>query len=139
MKRHEALAALSRDHHHALVVAQRLKRANETAAAEAREAFLEYWRADGQRHFREEEDILLPAYAGFGDPEAPVLARVLVDHVRIRRLAHEVASARPSLDTLHILGEQLSAHVRREERELFPLIEQVLPEHELTRLVKVLS
>ena len=77
MKRHEALAALSRDHHHALVVAQRLKRASETTAAEARDAFLEYWRADGQRHFREEEDILLPAYAGFGNPEEPVLARCI--------------------------------------------------------------
>lgn len=139
MKRHEALAALSRDHHHALVVAQRLRRASETTATEVRDAFLAYWRADGQRHFREEEDILLPAYAGFGDPEEPVLARVLVDHVRIRWLAHDVASDSPSLDALHTLGEQLSAHVRREERELFPLIEQVLPEHELTRLVRLLS
>ena len=139
MKRHEALAALSRDHHHALVVAQRLRRASETTATEVRDAFLAYWRADGQRHFREEEDILLPAYVGFGDPEEPVLARVLVDHVRIRWLAHEVASDSPSLDALRTLGEQLSAHVRREERELFPLIEQALPEHELTRLVRLLS
>lgn len=139
MKRHDALAALSRDHHHALMVAQRLKRASETTAAEVRDAFLEYWRADGQRHFRAEEDILLPAYAGFGDPEEPVLARVLVDHARIRWLAHEVVGDSPSLDALHTLGEQLSAHVRREERELFPLIEQALPEHELTRLVQVLS
>ena len=50
-----------------------------------------------------------------------------------------MASDSPSLDALHTLGEQLSAHVRREERELFPLIEQALPEHELTRLVQVLS
>jgi iron-sulfur cluster repair protein YtfE (RIC family) len=139
VKRHDALAGLSRDHHHALVVAQRLKRASERTAPEARDKFLEYWREDGQRHFREEEDILLPAYAGFGDPEEPVIARVLVEHVRIRRLAHEVASDNSSLLVLHALGEQLSAHVRREERELFPLIEQTLPEHELTRLVQTLN
>ncbi|HEX8977307.1 MAG TPA: hemerythrin domain-containing protein [Solirubrobacteraceae bacterium] len=139
MKRHEALAALSRDHHHALVVAQRLRRASETTATEDRDAFLAYWHADGQRHFREEEDILLPAYARFGDSEEPVLARVLVDHVRIRGLADEVASDSPGLEALHALGEQLSAHVRREERELFPLIEAALPEHELSRLVGLLG
>lgn len=138
MKRPEALAALSRDHHHALVIAQRLKRATETTAADASQAFLEYWRADGQRHFREEEDILLPTYAGYGDPEMPVVARVLIDHVRIRRLAHEITSDAPPA-ALHVLGEQLAAHVRREERDLFPLIERALPDEELERLVRLLS
>lgn len=139
MKRHDALAPLSRDHHHALVVAQRLKRAGEATAANARQAFLEYWRADGQRHFREEEDILLPSFAGYGDPEAPIVARVLIDHVRIRRLADEVAAERPPIGVLQALGEQLGDHVRREERELFPLIEQALPEAELKRLVRLLA
>lgn len=139
MKRHDALAALSRDHHHALVVAQRLKRAGETTAAEAREAFLDYWRADGQRHFREEEEILLPTYAGFADPDQPLVARVLIDHIRIRRLAHEVAGDSPDVDVLHMLGEQLGEHVRREERELFPLLEQALPDTELARLARLLS
>ncbi|MGH2928070.1 MAG: hemerythrin domain-containing protein, partial [Solirubrobacteraceae bacterium] len=62
MKRHPAIAALSRDHHHALVVAQRLRRATDDdgSDARARETFLEYWRADGAQHFREEEEILLP-------------------------------------------------------------------------------
>lgn len=139
LKRHDALAALSRDHHHALVVAQRLKRANESTAAEAREAFLDYWRADGQRHFREEEEILLPSYAGFGDPGQPVIARVLIDHIRIRRLAHEVASDSSGPPVLRALGAQLDEHVRREERELFPLIEQTLPEVELARVAQLLS
>lgn len=139
MKRHDALAPLSRDHHHALVVAQRLKRATQSTAGGAREAFLDYWRADGQRHFREEEDILLPCYAGHGDPDLPIVARVLIDHVRIRRLAHEIAGEGPSIGVLHALGEQLGDHVRREERELFPLIEQALPEADLARLVQLLT
>jgi hemerythrin-like domain-containing protein len=139
VKRHDALAALSRDHHHALVVAQRLKRASETTAADARQAFLEYWRADGQRHFREEEEILLPSYAGHGDPDLPVVARVLIDHVRIRRLADEVATDAPPIAVLHVLGEQLADHVRREERELFPLIERALPETEMARLLRLLT
>ncbi|MGH2889156.1 MAG: hemerythrin domain-containing protein [Solirubrobacteraceae bacterium] len=142
MKRHPAIAALSRDHHHALVVAQRLRRATDDdgSAARAREKFLEYWRADGAQHFREEEEILLPTFAGFGDVEAPVVARVLVDHVRIRRLADELAASEtPPLTMLHDLGQRLADHVRLEERELFDLIERALPEDELVRLADVLT
>lgn len=139
VKRHDALAALSRDHHHALVVAQRLKRARQTNARDARQAFLDYWRADGQRHFREEEEILLPTYARHGDLELPIVARVLIDHVQIRRLADELATGRPSIATLHVLGEELAEHVRREERELFPLIERALPEPELAQLLRLLT
>lgn len=146
MKRHPAIAALSRDHHHALVVAQRLRRATDGdgdgngSAAEARATFLEYWRADGARHFREEEEILLPTFAGFGDVEAPVVARVLVDHVRIRRLADELAASEPApLAMLHDLGQRLADHVRLEERELFDLIERALPEDELVRLADKLA
>lgn len=139
VKRRSALAALSRDHHHALVIAQRLTRASQATAEDARQAFLGYWRADGQRHFREEEEILLPSYAGYGDPAVPIVARVLTDHVRIRRLANELAAGTQPIGVLHALGGQLAAHVRREERELFPLIEQALPEQELARLLRLLG
>ena len=43
MKRSEALASLSRDHHQALVVAQKLRRATDGTAPQARETFLAYW------------------------------------------------------------------------------------------------
>ncbi len=136
MRRHPALEELSRDHHHALVVAQRLKRASDTTGIEARDRFVAFWESEGQAHFREEEEILLPACAGVIDPEEPIVLKVLSDHVRIRRLAHTVTGAeRPDLRALHELGIQLGDHVRREERELFPLIERSLPDAELRRLV----
>jgi iron-sulfur cluster repair protein YtfE (RIC family) len=139
VERHSSLEAFSRDHHIALVIAQRLKRALEATADEARSAFLSYWRSQGREHFREEEEILLPTFAGFGDPDAPVVAEVLIDHVRIRRFAMELASGSPDVEVLHALGTRLEQHVRREERELFPLIEQAVPETELARLASLLS
>jgi hypothetical protein len=60
MKRHPALAPLSRDHHHALVLAQRLRRAGEQDAAGAAEAFLEHWIEEERLHFRLEENELFP-------------------------------------------------------------------------------
>jgi len=139
LKRHLALEQLSRDHHHALVVAQRLKRASEATATDARDTFVSYWQPDGQEHFREEEEILLPTFAGFVDPDQPIVAKVLIDHVRIRHLASEAAGEPPRLTVLHELGSRLEQHVRREERELFPLIEQSMPDTELRRLVALLT
>ena len=139
LKRHPALEPLSRDHHHALVVAQRLKRADEATAREARDIFLEYWNHDGRHHFREEEDILLPACAGFMDTEQPLVAKVLTDHIQIRHLADQLEAQHPPLTILHALGRRLEQHIRREERELFPLIEQAMPDAELRRLVSLLT
>ena len=139
MKRHPALQQLSRDHHHALVVAQHLKRANAADIHRARSAFLDYWRADGKRHFREEEEILMPTLARFSDLEQPIVGRVLVDHVRIRCLADQLETIDRELEVAHALGQELEQHVRREERELFPLIERTLPEDELVRLASLMS
>lgn len=130
MKRHPALRQLSRDHHHALVVAQLLKRADPATAEDAFKRFLDYWITEGRGHFREEEEILLPELARFADPDQPIVARVLVDHVRIRALAEGPAEVRQ----LHELGSQLEGHIRREERELFALIEREIPEAQLNEL-----
>lgn len=133
MKRHPALAPLSRDHQHTLAVAQRLRRATPDSASQAAAAFLAVWDLEGRQHFRVEEEILLPAYASHGDPGHPAIIRVLLDHMNIRSDAERL-SAESSLQTLHRLGERLASHVRLEERELFPLIEESLPDAQLSAL-----
>jgi hemerythrin-like domain-containing protein len=133
MKRHPALAPLSRDHHHALVLAQRLRRAGAQDAADAAAAFLEHWMEEERLHFRLEEEVLLPAYAAYGDPDHPAIVRTLVDHVRIRRDVERLAGA-VDTDLLHEIGARLADHVRLEENELFPLVEQTLPEPALIGL-----
>lgn len=139
MKRSPALAALSRDHHQALVVAQRLRRAGAGDAAEARTAFLAFWDAEGSDHFRREEEILLPAFAAHGDPHHPLVARTLCEHVAIRRLAADLLAGPAAPAVLHDLGEQLAAHVRLEERELFPLLEAAMPEEQLAAVAERLA
>ena len=140
MKRSAALAVLSRDHHQALVVAQQLRRATAATAAEAREAFLAYWAGHGRLHFRLEEELLFPAYAGYGDPYDPAVLRALGEHAMIRHHAHALAAA-PSVApaALKQLGTELTAHVRLEERDVFPLIERVMPQRELSDLAQELE
>jgi hypothetical protein len=139
MKRDPALVSLSHDHHQALFVAQRLRRATDATAAEARAALADYWEGHGREHFRQEEEVLLPAYAAHADPHGPLVARALCDHVAIRQRVGAVAGgADAPLDALHELGEMLAAHVRLEERELFPLIEAALPPDELAAVAEAL-
>lgn len=140
MKRDAALVSLSRGHHEALVVAQKLRRADAPTAAVARSAFASFWSLSGRAHFRLEEEVLLPAYAGHGDPHHPLVARVLCDHVAIRQRAEAVLDgSEPTISDLHELGELLADHVRLEERELFPLIEQAMPADSLALVAAALE
>ena len=140
MRRAAALEPLSRDHHQALVVAQKLRRATVETAPTARRAFISFWETEGQNHFRSEEELLLPAFARHGDAGHDAVVRVLVDHVNLRRLAGDLeAQPEPPLHQLRELGELLHEHVRHEERILFPLIEEALPEQELAALAAALG
>jgi hemerythrin-like domain-containing protein len=122
MKRSEALEPLSHDHHQALFAAQKLRRADEVSAATA--VFLEFWRGEGAAHFRIEEDILMPAWLDAApDADRALAARMADEHLTIRTLARRAERGELELVELRELGELLSAHVRFEERELFPRIE----------------
>ena len=140
MKRSEALAQLSRDHHQGLFVALKLKRADAESATEARAAFLTFFEEEGSAHFREEEELLLPAIARHVPPDEPAVVRVLVEHVELRRRARDLAaSAEADVAELHELGKRLEEHIRHEERVLFPMIEEALPAEHLERLVTELE
>ena len=116
-------------------MALKLKRAVPDTAAEARDLFLDYFEREGARHFRVEEEVLLPAFAGHGDPEDPAVVRVLVEHVDLRRREQNLSAAKePDPGELRELGERLESHIRFEERVLFPMIEEALPVDELERL-----
>jgi hemerythrin-like domain-containing protein len=134
MKRTQELAPLSRDHHKALYAALRLRRADRGSAGDAVEGFLRFWADHGQRHFEIEERLLLPGFVGGGgNPRHELVARTLTEHVEIRSRAR-VLQADSSLADLHKLGDLLSAHVRLEEDELFPLIERTLDAAHLAEL-----
>lgn len=132
MKRSEALQPLSRDHHQALYVALQLRRADDPVAG--REAFLEFWDEHGREHFRIEEEVLLPVWGELGTPDPGSVARVAQEHLAIRVAARRLAAAEPELEALHELGDLLDGHVRFEERELFPLIEEDLDVQQLDRM-----
>jgi hemerythrin-like domain-containing protein len=136
MKRSDALVSLSRDHHAALAIAQKLRRADD--GEEAAALFAAYWSERGAAHFRIEEDVLLPMWARLGTLDGEAAARVSREHLAIRTAAIELAERR-DVDLAHGLGRLLHDHVRFEERELFGLIEADLEATELERLARAVA
>lgn len=132
MRRSPELAPLSRDHHRALEVALRLRRADPETAAAAVDRFGDFWHEAGRRHFEIEEAVLLPALPE-DDPEwGEATARVRREHDEIRARARALLAADGGTpDAARELGELLNAHVRFEERKLFPLLEERLPSADL--------
>lgn len=143
MKRHPALRDLSSDHHAALVQAHRLQRAANADAATRRKLaheFLAFFREHANPHFREEEEALLPFFARWGDVNAEPIRQMQREHIFIRRDVTLLAEDETrDAEICKTLGEQLEAHVRLEERVVFPLIEEALPEEALGELPAFLA
>lgn len=126
MKRHPALVHLSHDHHHALVEARRLRRAaGGTDAAAAATAFTSFFADVTVPHFREEEELLFPL-AAWSEEARPHIVQALLDHQQLHALTARLRDPSEALPaTMTAVADLLEQHVRREERVLFPLLEQI--------------
>ena len=132
---------LSHDHHAELVQARRLRLASGSDVAEARvtaaKQYVAAFFTETASHFRVEEEQLFPLLVRHAG-SSPLLDQVLIEHQDLRGLAsalqEEAAVGDVSGETMVQLADLLDASVRREERELFPLIEQTVPDAELRAL-----
>jgi hemerythrin-like domain-containing protein len=142
MKRHSALIPLSRDHHDGLVQAVQLRRAGADGDASARLAaareFVEFFRNEERVHLRDEEEELFPLFRRYVQSQPAPLREARIQHVQLegfaRKLEIAVAAGIADRETLDAAGELLDAHIRLEERQLFPLIEELVPDDELGSL-----
>lgn len=134
VKRDPRLQDLSRDHHHALVLARQSRMAAKGtddevhAQLEAARAKLEH---DLLPHFAVEEELLLPALEAAGCLD--LTERTRVDHARLRDLLRDDQDAR---ERLRRFGQLLRDHVRFEENELFPAAEGRLDAGTLTAVAE---
>ncbi len=124
VKRDARLRGLSSDHHRALALARSLAaRAEEAGAGAALAAELAArFASELEPHFRIEEEVLLPALLATG--EVGLSRRTAEEHTALRRAAAVIASG--DFARIPDFAGRLAAHVRFEERELFPCCEQRL-------------
>ena len=87
---------------------------------------------------KDEEEELFPLFLRHVESQPAPLREARVQHVQLegfaRKLAIAVAAGSVDRETLAAAGELLDAHIRLEERQLFPLIEELVPDDELRRL-----
>lgn len=127
MKRIPALQPLSREHHTALTLAKACERAaqsrDEERIAKTCQRVTQAFSAELEPHFQLEEQSLLPLLRSAGN--TPLEQRTLEDHQQLRALLDGLQQN--NIEALDSFGKLLSAHVRFEERELFPALEALLP------------
>lgn len=127
MKRIPALQPLSREHHTALTLAKACERAvqsrDEERVSKTCQRVIRTFSDELEPHFRIEEQSLLPL---LHSAENKLLEqRTLADHQQLRALLDGLQQN--DAGALDNFGKLLSAHVRFEERELFPALESLLP------------
>ncbi|MFZ2855644.1 MAG: hemerythrin domain-containing protein [Rhodocyclaceae bacterium] len=126
MKRHPQLQDLSREHHTALQLALRAKRAalsgDPAQVAASAAACVAAFAAELDPHFLVEERSLLPMLSQSG--ETALVRRTEHEHGELRDLIGQLRQ--PAAASLLRFAELLTAHVRFEERELFETLETCL-------------
>ena len=125
MKRDVRLHGLSSDHHHALVLARRIREAVRAGHADAAlfDAVHEAYTSELRPHFQVEEELLLPALELAGRPD--LVRRTLSEHEELHNVLRE-ARGGSVVAALERFASLLERHVRFEERELFVVCEQLL-------------
>lgn len=126
MKRNPALQSLSREHHTALVLAKACERAAQSGDEELMQQTcrraIQIFSNEMEPHFQIEEQAYLPLLCGVETQR--LVDRTWKDHQELRGLINDLQQN--NVETLTSFGKCLSAHVRFEERELFPAIEGLL-------------
>ena len=134
MLRNKSLIPLSHQHQHALALCVRILRASPISDED-----LAAWRAEIAQifqseiviHFAAEESVVFPAARNFAELNS-LLDDLLADHAWLRK---QFAQAeRLSSSEVAGLAERLSGHIRKEERQLFERMQELMSREQLAVL-----
>lgn len=135
MLRDKSLVPLSHQHQHALALCVQIDRALKSGHPD-----LDRWQAEAERLFRDEiryhfdceEQVLFPAAAKAG--LGTLVDELLVEHGLMRKYVAAAGKHALTMAEMQVFAETLSAHIRKEERQLFEEMQKVLPAPDLAAL-----
>jgi hemerythrin-like domain-containing protein len=130
--RHPSLVPLSHDHHHGLALAlrcrkQALGQIKPMGAAGLRKRAAEvvaFYDSNLRAHFRAEEEALFPQLGILIPQSRELMESLSGEHEQMRRAIEQIKTGAGLAKLIFDLGDLLERHIRKEERELFPLFEQ---------------
>jgi iron-sulfur cluster repair protein YtfE (RIC family) len=130
--RHSSLIPLSQDHHHGLALALRcrkqslgqIKPMGVEGLQERAKEFLAFYANNLVPHFQAEEEILFPLLRSAVPGSGEMIDELVENHAEIRQAIPRLEAGAGLAKLIFDLGDLLERHIRKEERELFPLFEQ---------------
>ena len=142
--RHPSLTLLSHDHHHGLALALRCRRQalgqiKPMGAQGLKERVKEYRDFFAQNlvpHFQAEEEILFPLIRARAAESHSLIDELLKDHEQLRKWEGCLEEDKGPAKVLFDLGDLLERHIRREEREFFPIFENLAAQVDAERIGK---
>ena len=151
MKRHPAFTPLSREHHRTLILAQSIKRGAPSFRGMAvtedgkRAEVIQHYEEHLKDHFRKEENIFAGCRS-LSPQTDQLISEIFEEHREIEQKVKDLSEKTPSGnqenaigDTLNALGFLLEKHIRKEERELFKLLQEKLSAEKLKQIEEELS
>lgn len=137
IKRSVHILQLSKDHHFTLLFCWKIRQGlKQGVDGERIKKYVQhFWDQHMQAHFREEEEIL------FAPVKDEKVQRALNDHEQIKEQVNATlqSSGEEASNKLARLADLVDAHVRYEERELFPHLEKELTTKQLENIGKQLQ
>jgi hemerythrin-like domain-containing protein len=137
LRRNENIIPFSKDHHTTLLFCWKIKQGIKVSAdpATLKKYVSYFWKDHMEPHFREEEEIL------FSPLVDEMVQKAIADHHKIKDQVNKIVflDGDAALPELSLLSDMVDDHVRYEERQLFPHLEQTLGEDELNNIGRKLS
>lgn len=136
MLRDKNLIPLSHQHQHALALCVRIERASPIADVNLpawEEELTLLFRAEIAVHFAAEEKIVFTTARQF-EELIPLVAELLEEHTSLREDFSRSQKGELSSAELTALAKGLSAHIRKEERQLFERMQALLTSEQMSSL-----
>lgn len=122
IKRSDAIVPLSRDHHNGLLLCWKIRTGlkNNTSIDRIAAYIIHVFDTELNEHFYQEEKYLLPLIPS----DNPKYIQAHKEHTSIRNQINTLRNITTDKAALSIIADELEAHIRFEERDLFNYIEQ---------------
>ena len=141
MLRDRNLIPLSHQHQRALALCVRIDRASPIGDADLaawQAEIAQHFQTEIRIHFAAEENALFPAARKF-PALCPLVEELLLDHFMLREsFAKAEAHAMSTVDVA-AFAQRMAAHIRKEERQLFERMQELMSQEELSLLGKDLD
>lgn len=141
MLRDKNLIPLSHQHQHALALCVRIERASPVPAADLPAWLTEIgqlFQDEIRFHFAAEEQVLFPAAGRFAEL-VPLVEELLSEHEWLRAQFERRASEEMTPEGVQALAGRLSAHIRKEERQLFEQLQARMSVEEMSSIGRALE